>query len=62
VYKHVDKNWGSSLTHTFAYPQIGWASVPSARFKYLEALGRINIEGPYPPSNAIIYMHIVIIN
>jgi len=24
----------------------------------VEALGRIIIEGPYPPSNAIIYMHL----
>jgi len=30
----------------------------SAGFKYGEALGRIIIEGPYPPSNAIIYMHL----
>jgi len=27
----------------------------SAGFKYVEALGRIIIGGPYPPSNAIIY-------
>jgi len=24
----------------------------------VEALGRIIIRGPYPPSNAIIYMHL----
>jgi len=32
----------------------------SAEFKYVEALGRIIIlfRGPYPPSNAIIYMHL----
>ena len=30
----------------------------SAGFKYVEALGRIIIRGPYPPSNAIIYMHL----
>jgi len=30
----------------------------SARFKYVEALGRIIIGGPYSPSNAIIYMHL----
>ena len=30
-----------------------------AAFKCVEALGRINIRGtPYPPSNAIIYMHL----
>jgi len=29
-----------------------------AGFKYVEALGRIIIGGPYPPSNAIIYMHL----
>jgi len=27
-------------------------------FKCVEALGRIIIRGPYPPSNAIIYMHL----
>jgi len=30
----------------------------SARSKYVEALGRIIIGGPYPPSNAIIYIHL----
>jgi len=30
----------------------------SAGLKYVEALGRIIIGGPYPPSNAIIYMHL----
>jgi len=30
----------------------------SAEFKYVEALSRIIIGGPYPPSNAIIYMHL----
>jgi len=30
----------------------------SAGFKYVEALGRIIIRGPYPPSNVIIYMHL----
>jgi len=29
-----------------------------AGFKCVEALGRIIIRGPYPPSNAIIYMHL----
>jgi len=29
-----------------------------AGFKCVEALGRIVIRGPYPPSNAIIYMHL----
>ena len=29
-----------------------------ARFKCVEALGRIIIRGPYPPSNAVIYMHL----
>jgi len=29
-----------------------------AGFKYVEALGRIIIGGPYPPSNAIIHMHL----
>jgi len=29
-----------------------------AAFKCVEALGRIIIRGPYPPSNAIIYMHL----
>ena len=29
-----------------------------ARFKCVEALGRIIIRGPYTPSNAIIYMHL----
>ena len=32
-----------------------------ARFKRVEALGRIIIRGPYPPSNAIIYMHTIVI-
>jgi len=32
--------------------------ISSAGFKYMEALGRIIIGGPYPPSNAIIYMHL----
>jgi len=27
-------------------------------FKCVEAMGRIIIRGPYPPSNAIIYMHL----
>jgi len=30
----------------------------SAGFKYVKALGRIIIGGSYPPSNAIIYMHL----
>jgi len=29
-----------------------------AGFKCVEALGRIIIRSPYPPSNAIIYMHL----
>ena len=29
-----------------------------AGFKCVEALGKIIIRGPYPPSNAIIYMHL----
>jgi len=29
-----------------------------AGFKCVEALGRIIIRGTYPPSNAIIYMHL----
>jgi len=29
-----------------------------AGFKCVEALARIIIRGPYPPSNAIIYMHL----
>ena len=29
-----------------------------ARFKHVEALGRIIIRGPYPPSNVIISMHL----
>ena len=33
-------------------------SVTSAGFKRVEALGRIVVRGPYPPSNAIIYMHL----
>jgi len=28
----------------------------SAKFKYVEALGRIIIGGPYPPTNVIIYV------
>jgi len=35
---------------------FGWEG--SAGFKYVEALGRIIIGGPYPPSNAIIYMNL----
>ena len=31
---------------------------PRAGFKCVEALGRIIIRGPIPPSNAIIYMHL----
>jgi len=31
---------------------------PRAGIKCVEALGRIIIIGPYPPSNAIIYMHL----
>jgi len=34
------------------------ATLPSATFSIVEALGRIIIGGPYPPSNAIIYMHL----
>jgi len=30
-------------------------SLISAGFKYVEALGRIIIEGPYTPSNAIYF-------
>jgi len=30
----------------------------AAAFKCVEALGRILIRGRYPPSNAIIYMHL----
>ena len=33
-------------------------SISRARFKCVGALGRIIIRGPYPPSNATIYMHI----
>ena len=29
-----------------------------AGFRCVEALGRIIIRGPYPPSNAIIYVHL----
>jgi len=29
-----------------------------AGFKCVQALGRIIVRGPYPPSNAIIYMHL----
>ena len=29
-----------------------------AGFKCVEAMGRIIIRGPYPPSSAIIYMHV----
>jgi len=36
-------------------PPLGAAR---AGFKCVEALGRIIIRGPYPPSNAIIYMHL----
>jgi len=31
---------------------------PRAGIKCVEALGRIIIRDPYPPSNAIIYMHL----
>jgi len=31
---------------------------PAAGFKCVEALGRIIIRGPYPPSNAMILMHL----
>jgi len=34
------------------------SSAVIAGFKYVEALDRIIIGGPYPPSNAIIYMHL----
>jgi len=30
----------------------------SAGIEYVEALASIIIGGPYPPSNAIIYMHL----
>ena len=36
-------------------PRVG---LYRAGFKCVEALGRIIIRGPYPPSNAIIYMHL----
>ena len=36
----------------------GWLYSLRAGFKCVEALGRIIIRGPYPPSNAIIYMHL----
>jgi len=39
---------------TLAVPEVGL----SAGFKYVEALGRIIIGGPYPVLNAIIYMHL----
>jgi len=32
----------------------------SAGFKYVETLSRIIIGGPYPPSNAIICMHLLL--
>jgi len=34
------------------------SSSSSARFKYVDALGKIITGDPYPPSNAIIYMHL----
>jgi len=34
------------------------AAPARAGFKCVEALGRIIIRGPYPLSNAIIYMHV----
>jgi len=30
----------------------------SAGFKYVEALGKVIIGGPYPPSDAVNYMHL----
>lgn len=35
-----------------------YRTVFMAGFKCMEALGRIIISGPYPPSNAVIYMHL----
>ena len=40
------------------YGSVTGAGVSGAGFKCVEALGRIIIRGPYPPSNAIIYMHL----
>jgi len=36
--------------------KVRTVKIASVGFKYVEALGRVIIEGPYPPSNAIIYM------
>jgi len=54
---------GNRLSHRSDGPHhhkwdLLWEGSPSAGFKYVEALGRIMIiiGGPYPPSNAIIYM------
>jgi len=54
------------INSSYAYRHLLAANVGSlgrdvhdrAGFKYAEALGSIIIRGPYPPSNAIIYMHL----
>ena len=43
--------------HIFVY-LIKIATGSRAGFKCVEALGRIIIRGPYPPSNDIIYTHL----
>jgi len=53
-------SWFTS-THEFT-PQASVRSVqPRAGFKCAEALGRIITRGPYPPPNAIIYIHLQLV-
>jgi len=61
--KSIYRTASGETFHTLYYAsaalnQFCLYSVTSAEFRYWEALGKIIIGGPYPPSNAIIYMHL----
>jgi len=49
---------GDGVDRPSPYGSVTGAGVSGAGFMCVEALGRIIIRGPYPPSNAIIYMHL----
>jgi len=55
----ADRAVGSALVSIKEFTRRMAMARFSAGFKYVKALGRIIIGGPYPPSNAIIYMHLL---
>jgi len=49
---------GTGTVPTVYFRSLSPKFASTAGFKCVEALGKIIIRGPYPPSNAIIYMHL----